>query len=416
MKILILYRHFWPDSPPYASMLRSIGGHLAAQGLDVTVWCQEPGYKATDRLIDAPRRDVVDGIKVERQAALPGFRRAGLVRTLDKVLFPLRLLAKAMWRRLRGENFDLVWTATIPPVVQGMIGRWIARLFGAKFLYHCQDLYPELGAHSGSWKAGGVVDRAMRAVEAHNRREADVLVALSADMADTVRALAQPRGELATINNLSVVSFTGESDALPLPAKTGPRGDGPVELMFAGNVGRFQNLHLVLDGFCASRAAPDRMQLTFLGDGAAKEGLQKRAADLANVAFLPHRRFAEARAIITRADVGIVSLEPGIFRLAFPSKTITYLSLGLPVLCIVEPESEIASLIRDNGLGWTAAPDVAAIAEATASIEGARADLPDIAQRVRSYYTQNMANDAILGQWSALASRIGGQTHAGNHD
>ena len=49
MNILFFYQHFWPDSPPYANMLRAIGGHLQQQGHAVTVLTGEPSYKTSDR-------------------------------------------------------------------------------------------------------------------------------------------------------------------------------------------------------------------------------------------------------------------------------------------------------------------------------------------------------------------------------
>ena len=66
MRILIIYRHFWPDSPPYASLLRSIAGRLVRDGHQVEIWTEQPGYKSADTRKRAPRREQLDGIRVER--------------------------------------------------------------------------------------------------------------------------------------------------------------------------------------------------------------------------------------------------------------------------------------------------------------------------------------------------------------
>ena len=407
MKILILYRHFWPDSPPYASMLRSIARRLAADGHEVTIWTQEPSYKQSDLAHHVRRREVLDGIKIERFGVLPGFRQIGLVRILDKLLFPLRLLLKALWRRLRGEHYDLVWTATIPPVAQGMIGRWIAAMFGAKFLYHCQDLYPELGGHSGIWKEGGLLDRVLSGIERRNRARADVLVALSDDMAATVRDLATPRGKLAVINNFMLEDFSGETQSTALPP---PPAREKVRLIFAGNLGQFQGLDLLVDAIKLVEAQRSDIELVFMGEGKALAGLKTQSTGLASVVFEPHRPFEAAQAEIAAADVGIVSLEPEIYRLAFPSKTLTYLGLGLPLLCVVEPESQLARMVADNGLGWVAPRDPAEIAAAICQIGDARAQFPAMRDKATDWFTSKLDRPAVLDRWSAM---IGGLQGAG---
>src|SRR5690606_10824629 len=116
MKILIVYRHFWPDSSPYASLLRSIGGHLVKQGHDVTIWCEQPCYKAADRMHTAPKTEILDGISVERFSRLPLSNRISIIGTLDKLMFLPLLLGKALRRKISGDKYELVWTATIPPV------------------------------------------------------------------------------------------------------------------------------------------------------------------------------------------------------------------------------------------------------------------------------------------------------------
>ena len=63
MKILFVYRHFWPDSPPYASMLRTISRHLVEQGHTVEVWTEMPTYQDAVGNIDPARSEVVDGVE-----------------------------------------------------------------------------------------------------------------------------------------------------------------------------------------------------------------------------------------------------------------------------------------------------------------------------------------------------------------
>ena len=59
------------------------------------------------------------------------------------------------------------------------------------------------------------------------------------------------------------------------------------------------------------------------------------------------------------ADLGVVSLRPGVISSAYPSKTMTYLRHGCPILAFVEPESELATMVV-GGIGLAHQSDVEA--------------------------------------------------------
>jgi glycosyltransferase involved in cell wall biosynthesis len=414
MKILILYRHFWPDSPPYASMLRSIAKRLVRDGHDVTIWTLEPSYKRSDWDIDAPRFESIDGATIVRSRLLPGFRKFSAIRVLDKVLFPPRLIGRSLWARLTGQSYDLVWTATIPPVVQGMVGRWIAKLFSARMLYHCQDLYPELGVHSGIWKKGGVVDSLLASIERRNRAKANVLVGLSEDMAQTIRGLADPEGHLAVINNFMLEDFSSsaatKSTATRTVSSQGVDRSGNLRLIFAGNLGAFQGLEKLVEAMRFVSAKRQDIDLVFMGEGKALENLQSLSQGLANVHFEGHRPFEDAKRDIAASDVGIVSLEPGIYRLAFPSKTLTYLGLGLPLLCLIEPESELALMVANHRLGWSVAPNPEGIASTILEIAERREELPQMHANTAQWFEEHLSREALLDRWSALIGDLSAQS------
>lgn len=405
MRILILYRHFWPDSPPYASMLRSIGRALVAAGHEVTIWAEEPCYKLSDRARAAPRRETLDGIVVERFARLPDRIAAGPIRLLDKLLFVPRLLLKAVVRRAKGSRYDLVWTATIPPVMQGWAGRTIATMFGAKFLYHCQDLYPELAGHMGLWRRDGLFYRIMVRIETRTRKRADLLVTLSDDMAATVRALAQPR-KLAVINNFPLEDFSASGAEAPPPVVPPPRDDGKVQMIFAGNMGMFQGLDAVIEAMRLIEQDCPELELVLMGEGKALPDLKKRAAGLSNIRFEPHRPFEEAQAAIAAADIGLVSLEPEIYRYAFPSKTLAYLALGVPIFAIVEADSRLAAMITRHRLGWVGEGRTAPAIAATLKSIAAAGELAAIESRLRDYFESTHTAPATLRQWPMLVGAL----------
>ena len=55
---------------------------------------------------------------------------------------------------------------------------------------------------------------------------------------------------------------------------------------------------------------------------------------------------------LNRADICIVTLNPGFEGLLVPSKIYGIMAVGRPVLYIGPPEGEIPSLIRNHRMGW----------------------------------------------------------------
>jgi glycosyltransferase involved in cell wall biosynthesis len=70
------------------------------------------------------------------------------------------------------------------------------------------------------------------------------------------------------------------------------------------------------------------------------------------VYFFDHQSIDVAKAAMHQADAGFVSLLPDMYRYAYPSKTMTYLEQGCPLIVAVEPESELARDVVNGGYGY----------------------------------------------------------------
>ncbi|SFH05903.1 Glycosyltransferase involved in cell wall bisynthesis [Palleronia marisminoris] len=393
MRLLVIYRHFWPDSPPYATMLREIAAHLVRDGHDVTVLTEQPSYKVADRAQNAARFEAVDGVEVHRLGRGPGRRIAAL-------LFPVRALWTAMVWRLRGRRFDVVWTATMPPAVNGLGARGAAWLLGARFVYHCQDIYPELQVFAGNWTSSGLLARIVGWIDHANTRAADRVIVLSRDMAQTIQARGIGAKKIAVVNNFMLSDFEGPP---PAPAA---KPEGVFRVIFAGNIGRFQGLETLIGAARLLDDGSNRIEIMIMGEGAEEAALRRSAQGLRNVQFVPHRPFRDAAPTIATADLALVALKPGIYRAAFPSKTLTYLGLGVPVLAMIEAESELARTLLTEGIGRVVPyGDPAAMAAeiraaADAQNNGTR-------NRVARYHASHLSVEAALSRWSALVSEVG---------
>jgi glycosyltransferase involved in cell wall biosynthesis len=127
-----------------------------------------------------------------------------------------------------------------------------------------------------------------------------------------------------------------------------------------------------------------------------------------SIEFHGHVATAAAFAAMQAADFGVVSLHREVFRYAFPSKTMTYLAAGCPVLAVVEPESELARVVKGEELGYVAGNDaIDAIAEAMHHACDQRAAwTAERRRQLQRRGVQLFGQGRMLAAWSMLLKEL----------
>lgn len=403
MKILLTHRYFWPDSSPYGAMLRTIGEGLAEAGHDVRVFTTKPSYREG---VSAPGRERLAGMGIRRIGVLPEHKGRPLTRALNVLLFCVPLFFQVLRQRP-----DVVTSATFPPIFEGLVTALAARLVGARMIYHLQDIHPELSEHAGGFMGRKPLAGIFRWLDTLTLKRASAVVALSGDMADTLRARpGQSALNVNVINNFALDAFDTSATIAPELAKP----EGVTRIIFAGNLGRFQNVPLLADGVGLLLERHRNVELLLLGDGVVLPELKARWGAHPQVRFHPFIPFADAQEVIRQADIGLVSLAPGVFRVSYPSKVLTYLALGLPMLALVEPQSQLAADITRNGLGVVpseATPE--AIATALERLLADRQALATARAKVVAYHEAETSIPAAKAKWCALVDSLSSPARAG---
>lgn len=397
LRVLAVHRYYWPDTPPYASMLRDIVAQWSADGVDVEVMTSQPSYKAGSRAPRQPRHGRVDGRVVHRVTLPLEHGRRRLV-PLNAAIFSVLVALRILFVR---RAYDVVMTSTAPPVLLAWVCACAARARGSRFVYHCMDIHPEIGQVSGEFKHP-LVFRTLQRLDRATCESAAAVVVLSDDMARTLQQRATGRRlAVRVVNNFEL----GEKRLALAPPH--PTSDGRLRVVFTGNIGRFQGLETVFDAL--GLLAHAKVDLTLMGEGSAVEGLRERAETLpgASVTFVPHGDVAAARRLIATADLGLVSLTGGIQRFAYPSKTMTYLAEGCPILAVVEHDCELAGLLGRAGLGVSSPPaDAQALADVLDELAGDEQRLARLRTTARRDGPTVFDKPRILQQWSLLLAEI----------
>jgi colanic acid biosynthesis glycosyl transferase WcaI len=269
MRVLIIYRHYWPDAPPLGDILKTLAEHLSARGHKVTVFTGYPDRKAARTTL--PPREFKGGVRIVRARGPAG---GGIVRrVVSEALFLAQAFAYAARHR-----FDLVWTDSLPPIVNGVVGIMAARASGARFLYHVHSVHPEALAITGLVTTPFVL-RAWSRIDSWTCRRADAVVVLSEDM---MRTIADRGGNGAVAFNV-MRSFVLTPPA-PSSGRTNPTPQ-PYRLAIYGSFGRGQDIDRLIAAMALIR--PDEgIELEIIRMAGRQRDEDRRADEL----NLPHVR------------------------------------------------------------------------------------------------------------------------------
>lgn len=298
LKILAVHRYYWPDTPPYATMLRKIVACWKTAGHQVDVLSSQPSYKVGVANQRRNRIDDVDGSVVYR-LNLPNELGRPWRRILNALKLGLAIVCKAVVKR-----YDVIMVSTSPPVLGGFFSAVAAKITGARFIYHCMDIHPETGRISGEFSHPFVFNLLLTLDQWTCCQENPVVV-LSTDMAHSLSSRsATGKLSVTIINNFSLPSVTSASDKPPFDW---PRAT--FTMIFADNIGRFQVLEMVISAMENLVTRTD-IHLIVMGEGALKSRLQTQARQLKlNITFVNHQPLAVAKEAIKKSSAGFVGYD-----------------------------------------------------------------------------------------------------------
>jgi colanic acid biosynthesis glycosyl transferase WcaI len=292
--------------------------------------------------------------------------------------------ASACLAALRVRRADVVVAMTDPPII-GLAARLAARRSGAKFVFLCEDVFPEVTALLDDFRSE-VVDSMLRRISRYLLGRADAIVALGETMKERLVS-----GKGADPARITVIHNWADCAAVSPGAKDNAfaRAHGLHDrfvVMHAGNIGLSQSFDVIVDAAERLRAQ-DGIRFVLVGDGSRRAALERDVAarGLANVTFLPYQSRERMGESYAAADVFLVTLKPGLSGYIVPSKIYTILASGRPYIAAVEADSEVVQITRDHGCGITVAPgDGVAMADAILQLAADPARAAELGGRARA--------------------------------
>jgi glycosyltransferase involved in cell wall biosynthesis len=400
MRVVVLSQWYQPEPEPKIHLLAR---DLAARGHQVTTITGLPNYPSGriypgHQLKPWAQIEEMDGVRVIRVPLYAEHSTSALKRVLNYASFAL---SAAVFGPLLCGPADVMWVYH-PPLTVALPALAIARARRIPFVYEIQDMWPETLSATGMVRSPRLLSLVGSVARAVYRR-ADRLVVISPGFRRSLLAKGVPDEKIELIPN-----WADEAVYRPVPRddelarSTGMHGK--FNILYTGNMGAAQGLGNVLDAAALLRDDP-RVQFVLVGDGLEEPFLRARAEreGLANVRFLGRRPAAEIPPLCAIADVLLVHLRADpLFEITIPSKTISYLACGRPVLAV--GAGDPADVVTRAGAGVASAPgEPGALARAVRALasspESERASMGEAARRA---FLAGFTRAALVARYEAL--------------
>ena len=414
MKITVWGINYDPEPTGIGPFNTDMCVYLAEQGHEVTMISTFPYYPWWKKPLEAKgkwfERTEPKGVTLFRCWHYVPERPSSLKRLLHELSF----LATSTWRALFLPPPD-VYIVVSPPLFLGLGAFLISRLKRRPFVFHVQDLQPDAALGLGMIKPGPSV-KVLFALEKWNYSMAAAVSGICGGMLDAFARKRVPARKIILFPN-----WIPDSSAPKNPAPNAGSFRGhyniPAEtplIAYSGNVGMKQGLEIVIEaaalGKLKKESASQALHWAVCGEGAAKLALEKMIHDQTledAVHLYPLQPDDRYQALLRETDISLITQQRGTGQFFFPSKLLSILQFGRPVLAVADGSSELARAVESGRFGLVVEPgDAAALLAAAEKILAASAEQKtEWAANGRAWVDQ-FRRSRVLGQFAEQLSAI----------
>ena len=264
----------------------------------------------------------------------------------------------AIRRYFKGIKFDLILYYTPPITLYGVVKR-IKKRQHAKAYLLLKDIFPQNSIDVGLLKKSGLTSFIYR----YFKRKEQKLYSVS----DCIGCMSQANADYILRNNPDIDSRKIEifpncleqrDCRVDEKEKTKLRTffgfpDDKIVFVYGGNIGRPQGVKFIEE--CLKKEKDnDSVLFLIVGDGTEYNRLQTFLLDncIGNVRLMKKINNQEYSKLLGACDIGLIFLDYRFTIPNYPSRLLSYMEAGLPVLAATDNATDIGKNIVDGDFGW----------------------------------------------------------------
>lgn len=412
MRVLIVTHYFPPETGAPQARLSALAATWAADGDDVTVLTGmpnhptgvlPPSYRRAVR-----RRELTDGYRVLRTWLYATPNEGVARKTLGHLSFMISGVLLG-WRASGPADVVVVSSPTFFSILTGWL---LARLKRARFVVEVRDLWPAIFVELGVLTNRRLIWLLER-LELAAYAVADQVVVVSEGFRGDLIRRGVPAAKVHTIRNgVDPGRFNPATAASPEVRAALGAGPGDCLVLYAGTHGISQALAAIADAAALIERGgpPDEgalgrpsIRFAFVGDGADKQRLERRVAELglSSVVLLPGVPNAEMPGLLAAADICLVPLRRvPLFATFIPSKMFEYLAAGKAVIGSVTGEA--AQILAEAGATVVPPEDSRSLAAAITALASSPAVRAAMGQAGRAFVERSCDREALAREYRKI--------------
>jgi colanic acid biosynthesis glycosyl transferase WcaI len=264
-----------------------------------------------------------------------------------------RAYGRLMCRRIESFQPDLVIGSNNPLEAQNLIGNHCRRQ-RIPFVFWLQDIHSEAiksFLNQKSVAAGALIGSWYEWMEKRLLRNADQIVAIAENFRPRLQSWKVPSSRVSVVENWAPKN---KISVLPSdnPWRRAQGLSGKRVALYSGTIGLKHNPDLLLAAAEAFKSEPD-IQIVVVSQGKYANYLQDEATrrQLGNLRVLPFQPFESYSEVLATGDVLIAMIEPDAAAYSVPSKVLSYLCSGRPIVLAANEANLSAITVRRSGAG-----------------------------------------------------------------
>lgn len=259
----------------------------------------------------------------------------------------------AIKKYLSDVKFDVVMYST-PPITFAKVIEYIKKRDGAYSYLLLKDIFPQNAVDMKMIMEGGVMHKMFKRKEKHLYKLSDTIGCMSPANVDFLlenNPYISPSKVEVNPNTIEPVEINySKEDKAKVRAKYGVPVDKKV-LVYGGNLGKPQGLDFLIETI----ETTDNKDAFFLivGDGT-EYGKLKSWFDNnkpTHAILLQRLPKDDYDTLLAACDIGLIFLDKNFLIPNFPSRLLPYLEMGVPVLTATDPNTDIGTIVENNGCG-----------------------------------------------------------------
>lgn len=365
MRLLFLDAYYKPEKIAFTHLENDLIEGFVAAGHEIDIICPIP-----TRGVDMESKNRYRKSKYEEE--YDGKVRVHRFWAPQEGSNPIVRAFRYAWCNLRtyqlGKKFketDVIFANSTPPT-QGWLAGKLKKKIDCKFLYSLQDIFPDSLVTTDLWREESIIYKLGSKIANSAYETADSIIVISQAFKKNIIEKGVPESKIKLVYNWV------DTDEVKPVRKIDNRlfdelrisRDVPT-VVYAGNFGASQNGGIIIE---AAKALQDEnVQFVLFGGGSEYPAIRKRVEDeaMTNVYCFDLMPLSRVSEVYSLGDIVLITNAPGVGDCGMPSKLWSIMATNAPIIASIDPESELADVIRNHAGGHVSkAGDVESFCEA----------------------------------------------------